>query len=554
LAFALPARVIAQTGWQIINPYPQGGDLDAVSFVDQNHGVAISGNQTTLVVWTSDGGETWDVIRPSVTGRVRDVHMLDSVTAVVVGDGGYLARTTDRGVTWNLTPGFGQNMHEVHFSSSTHGITSGYDVASTTDGGQSWTKHAAVDAGGYGVWMVDDTIAYAVGQSAAKRTNDGGMTWVDLNHPATGRLEGVAFMNADHGVIVGGDKFYTTTDGGTSWTTQTSTSTAHSGAFGESFWAVTYVGDSTFVATGYFGAIARSIDGGFTWTAHNFPEVILSQDLLYDVSFSDSLNGRIVGQTGRILKTTDGGINWVQQSRNIGGSFAEVTFVNDSTILAVGSDRIAKTTDLGATWLNIPSGFTEALNDIHMFNDSNGIVVGASGRIIGTTDGGLTWTNRTSGSVNHQRAVFFVDSVNGFSCGHGGEILQTTDGGATWSKQVISGGGDFYDIAFTDSQHGIAVSNTGVVARTTDGGTTWQDTTIQGSPNLQGISYYSGDAATAVGYSGAIYRSTDRGISWVQQIHGTANHLHDVEFTSKYEGTIVGFKGIEDEVWHGEVC
>ena len=52
------------------------------------------------------------------------------------------------------------------------------------------------------------------------------------------------------------------------------------------------------------GAILRTTDGGTTWT----PQTSGTASLLLGVSFTDSDNGTAVGVTGIILRTTNGGV------------------------------------------------------------------------------------------------------------------------------------------------------------------------------------------------------------------------------------------------------
>ena len=107
----------------------------------------------------------------------------------------------------------------------------------------------------------------------------------------------------------------------------------------------------------------------------------------YGVSFTDANTGTVVGQSGTILRTTDGGVTWVAQTSGT------------------------------TAWL-IGVSFTDA---------NNGTAVGTFGTIVRTTDGGATWVAQTSGTRNWLIGVSFTDANTGTAVGFEGTILRTTD-------------------------------------------------------------------------------------------------------------------------------
>src|SRR5205814_4452652 len=115
-----------------------------------------------------------------------------------------------------------------------------------------------------------------VGGGAVLRTLDGGSSWQNITPASTG-FRDAFFLDATTGWVAG-SSLYTTTDGGTSWTRQ----------FGD---------DST----------------EFT-----------------SVSFADSQNGWAVGFANLVLRTTDGGQNWVAQ--NVGAP--PLTAINGVTSIS----------------------------------------------------------------------------------------------------------------------------------------------------------------------------------------------------------------------------
>jgi Uncharacterized protein related to plant photosystem II stability/assembly factor len=80
-------------------------------------------------------------------------------------------------------------------------------------------------------------------------------------------------------------------------------------------------------------------------------------NLLQGVSFTDANNGTVVGLAGEIIRTTDGGANWVfQSSGTTADRMDAASFTDSSTGTVVGaSGTILRTTDAGQTWINQPA-------------------------------------------------------------------------------------------------------------------------------------------------------------------------------------------------------
>jgi photosystem II stability/assembly factor-like uncharacterized protein len=112
---------------------------------------------------------------------------------------------------------------------------------------------------------------------------------------------------------------------------------------------------------------------------------------LFGVHFTNSNIGTIVGQDGIVLRTTDGGNNWDQQTSN--------------------------TTD----WLYA----------VHFSDENHGAAVGfLNGTIVRTTDGGQNWIAQTSQATG-LLGVYFIDANAGIVVGNDGVILKTTE---WWTK------------------------------------------------------------------------------------------------------------------------
>lgn len=258
-----------------------------------------SGSMST-VLRTADGGGSWQKV--TVTSDqldFRDIDAIDANTAYVLsignGPASRIYKTTDAGASWQL-----QFKNEdpkafydaMAFWDATHGIAIGDSVEGqfcilTTANGRDWTRipasslpralenEGAFAASGSNIALVGKKHAWIATGAAAKsrvlRTHDAGRTWQVVDTPLRGGTSAgifsIAFRDARHGIVVGGD--YTkekeaidnaavTTDGGATWKLIKGLSGYRS--------AVAYVpGTKAIIAVGPSGADFSQNDGE-TWT------------------------------------------------------------------------------------------------------------------------------------------------------------------------------------------------------------------------------------------------------------------------------------------------
>jgi photosystem II stability/assembly factor-like uncharacterized protein len=111
-----------------------------------------------------------------------------------------------------------------------------------------------------------------------------------------------------------------------------------------------------------------------------------------DVFFFDQNNGIVSGAVfdgrGAIARTTDGGTTWSTLIFN--QVLQAIDFPQTTSGFAVGwGGRILHSTDAGVTWMDQVSGTSANLNDVSFAGDAlRGIAVGEGGTILWTTNGG----------------------------------------------------------------------------------------------------------------------------------------------------------------------
>ena len=104
---------------------------------------------------------------------------------------------------------------------------------------------------------------------------------------------------------------------------------------------------------------------------------------LYNVDFRDRNDGYVVGKSGTILRTENGGATWETVPTNFKDTFLRVDFADDKNGWIVGyAGTILRSSDRGKTWIRQESGSTANLYGLYM-DKKFGWAVGAKGTIVG---------------------------------------------------------------------------------------------------------------------------------------------------------------------------
>jgi photosystem II stability/assembly factor-like uncharacterized protein len=113
------------------------------------------------------------------------------------------------------------------------------------------------------------------------------------------------------------------------------------------------------------------------------------------------------------------------------------------------------------------------IKDNYFFNSKSGFLIGTDGNIIKTDDAGRTWRVVNSDVVEMLWDIEFINPLVGYVVGEFGRILKTVDGGETWQKTNSGTQDNIYSIVFKNDMEGLAGTENGML-RTTDGGETWE--------------------------------------------------------------------------------
>jgi photosystem II stability/assembly factor-like uncharacterized protein len=204
------------------------------------------------------------------------------------------------------------------------------------------------------------------------------------------------------------------------------------------------------------------------------------------------------------------------------------------------SGCILRSTDGGHIWGNILTGITEGLSTVSFFDSTHGIIIGSNGAVLQTADAGLTWTKRSIGPGYNLSSAAVTPNGSGIAVG--GNCFRSSDYGSTWAEVTSAvTHQSLNDIAYADAQHGIAVGNHGTVLITKDGGEHWvpqfQGTLLAYSGiRFNGVAYPDTNTITIVGDAGTIIHSSDAGVHWVAQNSGTTEPIFTVHFINADTG------------------
>lgn len=425
------------------------GFLKAIAFPQPDVGFAVGVDSVNgaLLLGTTNGGDSWAPISIPASDVLNDIEFADSNVGVIVGNAGTVFTTSNGGDTWEpRTSGTSLDLHAVTFTDTGTIVAMGGDfqnvgvILTSTDGGVTWSPPESFDHSIEGAAFVDADNGTAVGYGGAMlRTGNAGQSWnPEQESVSPNGLFGVAFTDALVGTAVGGEgTILRTEDGGATW---------HGEVSGTDIplLGVAAVDANVLMAVGgdlYSGSnvILGTGNGGAIWADLSPPDLAVP---MIAVSCPTSRICTVVGACGKIVRTEDFGTSWTTQRDfdcmnlpNLEG----VYFFDDQNGFAVGRDTILHTSDGGATWVPQPSplGNIEGLHGITFVDADNGYIAAGStadlGTILHTSNGGASWDVQRGDIATNVTSVSFANVNDGIAVTLGGDIYQTHDGGTTWN-------------------------------------------------------------------------------------------------------------------------
>lgn len=293
---------------------------------------------------------------PYNAGYYLDIFFLPSNTNYgwACGFDGYVIRTTNYGQTWQgtIVPDPAYHLESIHFVNTQVGFVSGVEgVWKSTNGGASFFDITPKDSAIRGFW-------------------------------------GTYFLDENIGVVVGGgcdgmQRFYKTTNGGTSWSLfQTN---------------VPNTGLTDLIL--YPNGIGYAVSSGYIWSSTDF------------------------GSTWVIFKGT-GATVW-QEEISIMGNSIVLPYAGITCSGGGNTGGMTFSTDFGSTWKTFQSGYS--MFGACLVSETSAWACGYGKSVYYTSNSGNTWVLRNCGITGGDLDdITFLSETEGWVCGHGIYKLKPT--------------------------------------------------------------------------------------------------------------------------------
>ncbi|NOS83754.1 MAG: T9SS type A sorting domain-containing protein [Ignavibacteria bacterium] len=582
----------SQQGWVWQNPLPQGNTLSSIQCINVN--VAYAAGYYGTVLKTTNSGINWISLNTGLTEYFNALSFIDVNTGYVVSNGGVIIKTTDGGNTWNSQNSgsnqsfqciiaINQSIAFIGCGSSNVNVYS--HILKTTNGGIAWmiiNTNTVSDI--YGVDFIDINTGFVVGENGTiLKTTNSGLNWTIQSSGLQTFLSSVNFADANTGIAVGQyGSTVNTINGGLNWNIHNGSGEYHS---------VKFINQSSAIAVGgnfgvELGSVSITSNAGNNWIHH----IYVANAELMDISISNSNDIMACGWFGALIKSTNGGLNWMNLDNGVRKELSKVIFFDQNTGIVSGKPTILRTTNGGLNW---SENYNSAMiNDMYFLNSNTGFAFGNGGTVLKTTNNGVNWNSMNIPNWNYfLECGYFKDSVNGFVggqwgtlwkttnsgqtwisihsiqpytlndmywintstgfiAGGNGRIHKTTDSGITWQTQIHSSQGDNKKITFLNSTTGfIATNNSPLILKTTNSGDNWIAYNLSVQIGLKDIQFINDTTGFVVGgafpyyYSTLLLKTTNCGVNWYNFSPGTVNGLTSMQFLNDSIGYVVGAGG-----------
>jgi photosystem II stability/assembly factor-like uncharacterized protein len=248
------------------------------------------------------------------------------------------------------------------------------------------------------LFVVNENVAYNVTNDRLDVTRDGGQSWGVAWSASADDVYDAYFETELHGFFTADDKVYMTDDGGTTSIIKISS--------GEHLQCIDGQG-SFIVAAGYNGMIVYSNDGGQNWSTDN---ASFFEDI-NGVVVRDEQTAFVVAQYGNILRTSNGGQTWQSVQNPLmsaSSNFFDISFGDANVGFIAGGQQFMKTTDGGLSWVQflINDNSSHYITNVAFKDALNGIMLERANIYLRTYDGGVSWESHRISEENGQQDIF----------------------------------------------------------------------------------------------------------------------------------------------------
>ncbi len=495
-------------------------------------------NVDNYLKYTSNSGLSWVTIDTNFYG-IKDFYFTNPVNGWYCGSNGLIRKTTNSGYNWiTLNAGVTEKLNAVAFADNNFGVCGGDwgKIVWTTNGGLNWNQFTDIYTNFFtNVKILNNQTCLLTGTgNIIYRTTNRGTDWQPYfsNYSIQNNIQ----IDPSNSVYIFGSPFsyLKSTNTGSTWFQNNANNlfapvVAASVTSSDNFWVAA---DS--------GIIFRSSNNGNDWNI--VYRDYITKENLRSVYFVNQATGFAVGGYGKLLNTTNSGVNWNIRNLNNISLFNTVTFVNNATGFIGGAEGafgiVLKTTDAGVSWNNVYRD-SLSITCLHFINQNTGFGAGYNGTFIKTTNSGNNWTKS---NINFQifgntNDIYFINESTGFLARSG--LYKTTDNGLNWNRVSIY---TIVSIQFIGNI-GYALSSTGGnFMKSTNLGDNWVNYTIEGS-NKKDLFFINTETGW-INTGNIIRKTTNGGVNWaVQNTNENSIAVNSIFFINENQGWVVGDYG-----------
>jgi photosystem II stability/assembly factor-like uncharacterized protein len=273
-------------------------NLNSVFFLNEDDGWA-GGNGRNILI-THDGGEHWIYNQLESEYPITDIQFVDPDTGFLVN--GNVLKSTDGGLNWSLTSGWTYPISDLYFLDSQSGWCVGDEgcLFKTMNGGVDWeAAYSGTDRDLYAVYFVDAYLGWIAGDGIVMKSTNGGDKW-EICYESRDIFLKIQFLNESQGYVLADKLCIKTNNGGEEW---------------------------------------QLVFPGGQFTAESFT----------DICFITPVTGYISDNIS-LMKTTDGGVNWINEPVFHNGGLKCIYFINELSGWAAGSGGVIYHTGSGGTF------------------------------------------------------------------------------------------------------------------------------------------------------------------------------------------------------------
>lgn len=403
--------------WTLVNINVTTYPVLDIQFIGANNIYALIGGGYGGIRYSTNGGANWSDIFTNVINQAMQV--IDS-NNLLVSSGNSIIQTTNAGTDW--TTQFSWTGYRISYEffhpTASEWILTGFDgqVYYSNDNGTTWEEINSGVSYVTGIDFINANEGWIVGgysgfNNVVAHTINAGTTWHLINVP-----EGVSdinFHNSQVGYSIGNLGIHRTTDGGASWELKNASITSGK---------LVVVDDQNIHILSNSTTVHNSFNGGDTWSVGVYDVSLpLVAFPLYDLEFTDPMNGRLSGDSGYVYFTSNGGVNWIKNNALVTSiDIPECFYITSNIGWHSTLDILYKTTNGGSSWttINVPQ-LDGYLSSIHFYDTQNGMAVDSwSGEfsLMETSNGGTTWTEVTPSYMTNQSLgeIWRLNSSQGF--------------------------------------------------------------------------------------------------------------------------------------------